>query len=300
MDENYLLSICIPTYNRASILSENLNRIFSQISGSDFPIEILVSDNCSTDYTETVVMDYIKKGMRINYLRNDINIGMERNFIRCLQNAKGKYVLILGDDDYLIQDTLAFIMSILEGGDYGLVHLEVASSSPNEFSHSADIGSFLKKISFWSTYVSSNIVNSKYISLDSLEMLDGTFLCITELYLRAAIAHGSNILVHKRIFEDGKDCKNSGGYNFFEVFIRNYLNIWKGFLMDGKITRNCYEYIKRDLYDKFLINRIFSLLVKKEKNRYILENSWNIILKTYWYKPYFYYLPIKRLIRKFF
>lgn len=88
------ISVCIPTYNRASYLGECLKSIIGQ-SMSDF--EIIVSDNCSTDSTRDVAQQY--NDPRVRYSRNEHNVGVTLNRNRCLDLAQGEYICILGDDD---------------------------------------------------------------------------------------------------------------------------------------------------------------------------------------------------------
>ena len=88
-----LLSLCIPTYNRAVILKENLSILQGQMSDIDqSDLELIVSNNCSPDNTEEIVSEYIKRGMSINYNCNAQNIGSDGNFLRCMKMAKGKYI----------------------------------------------------------------------------------------------------------------------------------------------------------------------------------------------------------------
>ena len=57
-----LLSICIPTYNRAEILDKSLESITKQdIFQKTDEVEIIVSDNCSQDNTHNIVHKYIEK-----------------------------------------------------------------------------------------------------------------------------------------------------------------------------------------------------------------------------------------------
>ncbi len=95
---NQLISICIPTYNRAEHLEENLATIFPQL-GPD--IELVVSDNCSTDGTKEMIERYQQIYPTIRYFRNDCNLGFDRNLLRCLELASGAYVWFLGSDDLL-------------------------------------------------------------------------------------------------------------------------------------------------------------------------------------------------------
>lgn len=301
-NQQILLSICIPTYNRAKALDGNLEALNKQISGKNFSLELMVSDNCSTDETSTVVNKHIEEGMPINYIRNAVNLGMDGNFAQCYRKAIGKYVLVLGDDDYLIDGMLEKLLNYLKSGDFGLVHLKTNSEAKILEEQFTDSILFLQNISFWITYITSNVVNSKYIKEYDFEKNFGTYLTIVPLYLNAAIEHKDNLLIHERVFSDGIDQKTNGGYNFFEVFIVNYLTIWKDFQKRNKIPTNLYNYIKRDILKFFLIRNAHKLLIKKKENNYNLQNSFSNFRKYYFSHGYFYYYSllylIKYLIRK--
>lgn len=286
-----LLSICIPTYNRASILDGNLAVVYEQIKGKDFPIEVIVSDNCSSDNTSFIVNKYITDGMKISYIRNNVNTGMDGNFAQCYRRANGKYILVLGDDDYLIDGKLEKLINYLRKGDYGLVHLKTNSNSSSEEVF-YDPEKFLQNISYWITYITSNIINSKYIEEYNFEQYFGTYLTIVPLYLAASIKHEKNLIISERIFADGIVSNTNGGYNFFEVFSENYLRLWRTFVSNGQISSSLYRFIKHDIYKRFLIPNIYYLLIKKDVNNYRLENSWGNLLKQYAFCSYFYFDPL--------
>ena len=294
-----LLSICIPTYNRAVILEGSLKSLFDQVHQAGTLVELIVSDNCSEDDTERVVTSFIQAGMEITYYRNETNIGMEKNFIQCFRRAHGKYVLILGDDDYLLESKLQKILFHLQKKDYGLVHLEINRSQSDDTSEFHDNEEFLKKVSYWSTYISSNIVNSAYTKNFPFEDFLGTYLCITPLYINAAIKHGKNLLIHERVFEDGRARDMSGGYNFFNVFVNNYLYIWKDYLQNQEITLNCYRSIKFDLFSNFIAQKVYTLLIVRKKGRFDIQDGWKIVYSHYWYEIYFYLVLTKLILSRF-
>src|SRR3989338_5944877 len=99
------VTIAIPTYNRAKLLSQAIESVLVQ-TYKDF--ELLISDNASTDETNNVVTSF--KDPRIRYHRNRKNIGMMSNWNKCVELAQGKYLMILGDDDklypYFIKNSL--------------------------------------------------------------------------------------------------------------------------------------------------------------------------------------------------
>jgi glycosyltransferase involved in cell wall biosynthesis len=119
MDQNPpLVSIGIPTYNRAgSYLPHALRCAVGQTYTN---IEIIVSDNCSPDNTETVVKDL--NDSRIRYFRQNENIGALRNRNFCLEQARGKYFVVLLDDDLIDDDFIATCMNAVDGyGEPGII-----------------------------------------------------------------------------------------------------------------------------------------------------------------------------------
>ena len=105
-----LVSIGIPTYNRASsYLKQALQSAVNQTYKN---IEIIVSDNCSSDDTESVVRAF--NDPRIRYYRQKENIGPLNNRNFCLQQSRGKYFLFLCDDDLIDEDFISTCMDAVK------------------------------------------------------------------------------------------------------------------------------------------------------------------------------------------
>jgi glycosyltransferase involved in cell wall biosynthesis len=91
-----LVSICVPTYNRAGFLRESLESIRQQ----DYtPLEILISDNCSDDETETMCRELERIDPRIRYVRQPSHIGLYANHNVCIGASRGEFVCFYHDDD---------------------------------------------------------------------------------------------------------------------------------------------------------------------------------------------------------
>jgi len=110
MSPNPLLSILIPTYNRKRLLLQNLRLLEMHVDKlcGQKKIEIIISDNDSSDGTTEAVMAF-KDGtenLQISFYKQDKNIGLERNAIFCLSKSSAKYVMYLGDDDFLAKQYL--------------------------------------------------------------------------------------------------------------------------------------------------------------------------------------------------
>lgn len=93
-----LVSICIPAYNAESSIGETLESALAQTYAN---IEIIVSDNASTDRTGEIVGGYMQADPRIRYFRNGTNLGMVRNWNAAIRQAEGEFVKLLCADDTL-------------------------------------------------------------------------------------------------------------------------------------------------------------------------------------------------------
>lgn len=96
MASDIVLSICIPTFNRAANLDLCLKSILEQV-GNNEQVEIVISDNESTDNTKEVVSFYSSKYNNVSYFRNDTNIGGNANILHVLTLGKGKYLKLMND-----------------------------------------------------------------------------------------------------------------------------------------------------------------------------------------------------------
>ena len=116
MANSVTLTIGIPTYNGSAYIRDTLDSAIRQISGKfEARVEILVSDNASTDGTPEIIQTYQSThSVRIQYSRNDRNIGFDGNVDRLFKIASGKYVWILGDDDVLEDMALQHVINLLD------------------------------------------------------------------------------------------------------------------------------------------------------------------------------------------
>jgi glycosyl transferase family 2 len=107
-----LVTIAIPTYNRASsFLPIALGSALAQ----SYPrLEVLVSDNASSDDTASFMRQYVGEP-RLRYVRHGLNIGANENYNYCLSKARGDYFLLLHDDDVIDAD---FVAACMRAADY--------------------------------------------------------------------------------------------------------------------------------------------------------------------------------------
>ena len=100
-NENPLVSILIPVYNREKYIGEAIESAINQTYKN---IEVIIVDNCSTDNTWKILQDYQCKDKRIHIFQNEKNLGPVYNWIECFKRAKGVYSKILWSDDWMSLD----------------------------------------------------------------------------------------------------------------------------------------------------------------------------------------------------
>ncbi|GAA1013582.1 hypothetical protein Aple_087820 [Acrocarpospora pleiomorpha] len=93
-----LVSIGLPVYNGADVMEGVVRSVLAQQHGD---MELVITDNASTDSTEELCRGLAAEDSRISYFRQPENLGMLRNFDFAIQNAKGEFFRWIGDDDRL-------------------------------------------------------------------------------------------------------------------------------------------------------------------------------------------------------
>ena len=106
-----LVSIMIPVYNRESIISETLECAINQTYKN---IEIIISDNCSTDGTWSILEKYANKDARIKIFKNETNVGPVLNWKKCIDKLQGEYTKILWSDDLISFDFIEKTISLFD------------------------------------------------------------------------------------------------------------------------------------------------------------------------------------------
>lgn len=126
-----LLSICIPTYNHLDMLKKCLNYIFVACKGYENNIEIIISDNASTDGTK----EYIEslRNSNLIYKQNSQNLGFNKNLFLLIDSyASGEYVWTIGDDDFISKDSISIFLSNYNKTDLFLFKYKLTSNDKIE------------------------------------------------------------------------------------------------------------------------------------------------------------------------
>lgn len=265
--QNILLTISIPTYNRARYLKICLESLAPQVAATGSEVEIAIYDNDSGDETERTVRSFVEKGYRITYRRNRENIGSDRNIVQCFHEASGKYVLILGDDDVLLDNALQKIVSVLRPADYGgvLLHafgyeFDFVGEKPPHIGRMVtsyrDANAFIRRVGLQSSFISSIVINKSLIRDIDPETFAGTKLVQSYLFFHAALKAPENLCFDEYVIAAKRD--NSGGYRFSEIFARNFTAMMESFVPLG-LSRSTVDTVNRKNLWLYFPNHIVRL-----------------------------------------
>ncbi len=112
--QDILLSICIPAYNRPVWFERALRSIISNIAENKQHIEVIISDDSDSDQCKVISSKVLKtRNVNYKYIHNQPKLGMAANWNNSIQLALGKYVLVLHDDDFLLSSGVDEIIKVI-------------------------------------------------------------------------------------------------------------------------------------------------------------------------------------------
>lgn len=167
------LTIGIPTHNGSKYMGQVLESILSQHISKE--IEILISDNCSDDSTPNIIKEFEQRYPDlVSSYRNETNVGYDANVDLVVNRAKGRFVWILSDNDFLLPGSIEHVLSIIKEHPSFRLLFANYDSFPwwrnlelTEDTICPDGDVFFAKGDFKNSLVSSNIISKEaWCSLD--------------------------------------------------------------------------------------------------------------------------------------
>lgn len=118
------LAICIPNYNRPKELSRLLRTVAEQITSDKLheSVEVCVSDDCSIENIKAVVeaVRILYSEVNLKFHENESNMGMDYNFLNCVQMSDAEYCWIIGNDDLPEENGLRSVLEYLNSENEGM------------------------------------------------------------------------------------------------------------------------------------------------------------------------------------
>lgn len=232
-----LLTIAIPTYNRKSYLSKLVEVILKQIADLGDMVELVISDNHSTDGTAEFLNQLSIDHPEIIICRAEQNHGMDKNYCVCYENAHSEYLWIISDDDLPKQNAIPKILGILEKEKPDLIHMgsewvndiqsDMQGTPITDISHvSLSRNEFAIATNIWFTYLSSIITRKSLLaSRPSFQHKKyvGTFLSLLAWEFEVLKFGTKFVFIKDKCLLATRD--NTGGYAALKVFGETFPSI---------------------------------------------------------------------------
>lgn len=294
-----LVSLCFPTCNRGQMIKSILDHYLS-CSEFDCKVEIVISDNASTDSTKQLVTDYILDNptRHIRYYRNDTNIGT-LNFFESMKHAQGKYIKLCNDYLYIddeglktIKDFVAqtpdnvalFFYDNLRERNNGCVRLHNVDKFihlvNNKMTWISNFGCWKRDILTLEAYtksepkVNGHIIQTAFWSLFLVDSYEETIIVDFHSNHCLPVPNSKRVLT----------------YNFFTPHVVYYYDLIDDYVKQGKVTKQTILLDKERLLSDFVGNKIVEYLILRRNCPYDLSGSWSLIFKYFGKIPYFYYI----------
>jgi len=265
-----LVSVCIPTYNGEKYLGEALDSVLAQTYR---PLEIIISDDNSTDRSLDIVHEFEQKTDIPFYIHHHKPKGIGANWNNCVKHAHGEYIKFLFQDDILLPACIEKMMLLAqEDVEIGLVFCKRDAISENEDERYFD---WQKRSGNLHKYFSSEI---NRIQKGIVLLKDDNFISLPE----NKIGEPTNVLLNINVFK---------AVGFFRLDLKQILDaeFWYRIAKDFKIgfinetlvhfrlhemqaskvnARN--KHSDKRLYEKILLDEYFAYLNLKNKFKILL------------------------------
>lgn len=265
------LSICIPTYNRSGYLKACIESLVGQPEFNSTNVEIVISDNASTDDTQSVAMEFVKKYDSVLYFRNDENV-RDKNFPLCLSRAHGIYRKLSNDTLVYTPNSLATFLKYVRANDQKRPSLFFYGdrfkrhSKSNYFTY-GNADDFLKDASFLATGIATfGLWDDEISLLKNFYKNDST--CLWQISVLLEVLNAKRGPVHvcaQPLFSNMTyPHKKDMSYGIFNVFHTNLSSLLLPY-SESMISEETIQKIMKDLLFGFFLDMMINFKVYPSK-----------------------------------
>lgn len=299
MNKIPLLSICVPTYNRGYILKDVLEKYCHNPSFDD-DVELIISDNNSSDDTCDICRYFSSIKSNIRYYRNEENI-RDKNFINVLNYGSGRYLKLMNDWAYYDEDSLAFVKHVIkENIDsnkpifFTSDHLFTKRKA--EIVNCDNLDDFVSTMSCFVTY--NNLFG---VWKDHWEKIQDKFkyshlqLQQVDWFYQIVLNNSGCVIYNKKTFQGSLvKRKIKTGYNWFKVHLDYYYQIMQPYIDAGLITQKTYKKDRHYLLNHFKTEFCWVYFYNFTPDwRFETKGTTKLLLKYYRNDPYLLFFFLK-------
>ena len=240
---NYKISIIIPTFNIEDDIKRAINSLINQTIGFK-NLEIIIVDDCSTDNTKQIILEYSEQYDNIKYIFLDTNsgsAGKPRNI--CIKHATANYIMFLDNDDEYVPEACEIFYNEIEKNDVNLIVCSKTNSlyTLNDYPQEIDEPAILEEINVLENpdvlyYPTTNYAGAMWCKIFKREfLLKNNIQCLEKLpedvyfmhkcfYLNPNVLFITNLALYNHYFYrvSGTSITVTLGYNFLNKLFTIY------------------------------------------------------------------------------
>lgn len=300
-----LLSICIPTYNRCEYLKNSINSIVEQPEFKSGDVEVVISDNASTDGTEVLCRKYENQYKNFKYFCNSENV-VDRNFPLSLSRGKGVLRKLGNDTLIYYPGSLKRICELVR--KYSDTRPQIffldkfRDNVKDDFIECESFDFFTETVGTSITWIGTFSLwenDSRNIENDTNGCELNLWQCRKAYDLVAEKKHA--IICNLKITKTQGVKSKDRSYGVFNVFYNNHLMILGKYLKEGLLADKTYEYIRREILYSELMSldiqwEVGKPEVKFSENENPLEMTENAYRNEEYWPDYLRYYKKKKRI----
>ena len=262
------VSIALATYNGSSFLREQLDSVLAQ-SFQDF--ELVIGDDCSTDDTPSVLQEYIAKDSRIQFFKNEKNLGFKKNFEKIISYCSGEFIAFCDQDDIWTTNHLETLLKNI--GNHDCIGANALIIDENGISQNKTL------LEYWPVHYMPHNAEELFIHELYSNVIQGTASMVRKSLIKDSLPIPKNVKYHHYWFalnaglHNGckyipdvilhyrRHSKNVSAYQKFSI-IQAIKDLWK----ISKNRKNFYQ-------DNINIIENLSLKEMSEEKRLLLNKA---------------------------
>lgn len=274
MENNLLLSICIPTNGVVEWIIPAIDSIYSQgVDNNEF--EVVVTDNGEKDDLEIAVSQF--EYPNFHYYRTKSR-GFE-NQIDAFEKCSGEFCKMLNHRSKMLPGSISRLLEVVKKykEEKPIIYCAEGHAKGDEFVECENVDTFVRSLNYFISWSAGTGVWKEDLQDIREKSIDKMFPHVVFLL---GLRKESKFVIWNLEYEQMGDDSGKGGYDLFYTFAVHFLDIINGLLREGRIQNKTFFYVKKELF-RFLVKLYKDEVVLPTKHTFILQNIRRNI-KTYY------------------
>jgi len=282
---NPILSICIPTYNRATYLEDTINSIVTQKRFQETnDVEIVISDNCSGDNTREVAQKFTAVfDDKIRYYKNAENI-KDANYEKVLSYGIGIFLKLNNDTLPHQEGSLDYLIAQINYNSTKKPILFFTNGFIAEiqyYKYCTNLDSFVSQVSYFVTWIGAfGIWKEDFSNLKNFNRYSHLSLVQVDVMFRL-IKLKNSVVIDNKILFNGVTPARKNGYDFLTVFLDNYFFILNEQYLEGELRKKTFDIEKKRVLLKYICYYLVKIKVLNHQYQFDVGNANSKILHHY-------------------